>query len=187
MQTKDSRAGEDQIERVERELMLLIRLVHETRQRTVPQTELRLEQPAYALLGWLHDHGDTRSRDLASYFHLDASTVSRQVDAVEREGLIVREPDPDDGRARYLRLTPQGERVLAADRANRRHVVRTLLRSWPPDDRARFASLLAQLNEGIQSRPADSVPARRDSSHSAPADTAGHTPVRILEKEHTPS
>ena len=116
--------------------------------RGVP-TEHVVERAAYGILAWLHDAGPLRPSALATHFHLDASTISRQVASLEQAGLIAREPDPEDRRACRLRLTEHGREVLTTTRTERRGVVRTLLESWSPEDLATFASLLAAFNAGL--------------------------------------
>lgn len=136
------------VESIEQELTLLVRRAQKVHLRGGP-TEQVVERAAYGILAWLHDTGPLRSSELAAHFHLDASTISRQVAALEQAGLVTREPDADDRRALRLRLTEHGRGVLTTTRAERRGVVRELLRSWSPEDLARFASLLAAFNAGL--------------------------------------
>lgn len=136
------------VESIEQELTLLLRRAQKVHLRGGP-TEQVVERAAYGILAWLHDTGPLRPSELAAHFHLDASTISRQVAALEQAGLVTRELDADDRRALRLRLTEPGQEVLRTTRAERRGVVRELLRSWPPDDLARFASLLAAFNAGL--------------------------------------
>ncbi len=136
------------VESIEQELTLLVRRAQKVHLRGGP-TEQVVERAAYGILAWLHDTGPLRSSELAAHFHLDASTISRQVAALEQAGLVTREPDPDDRRALRLRLTEHGRGVLKKTRAERRGVVRELLRSWSPEDLASFASLLEAFNAGL--------------------------------------
>ena len=136
------------VESIEQELTLLVRRAQKVHLRGGP-TEQVVERAAYGILAWLHDTGPLRPSALAAHFHLDASTISRQVASLEQAGLIMREPDAEDRRACRLRLTRHGQGVLTATRAERRGVVRDLLQSWSPDDLANFASLLAAFNTGL--------------------------------------
>ncbi|HEX4813795.1 MAG TPA: MarR family transcriptional regulator [Nonomuraea sp.] len=136
------------MEHIEQELTLLVRRAQKVHLRGVP-TEHVVERAAYGILAWLHDAGPLRPSALAAHFHLDASTISRQVASLEQAGLITREPDPEDRRACRLRLTEHGRGVLTTTRTERRSVVRKLLESWSPQDLATFASLLAAFNAGL--------------------------------------
>ena len=52
--------------------------------------------------------------DLVARLALTQSTVTELVQRAEDAGLLEREPSPVDGRVFYLRLTANGERLLAA-------------------------------------------------------------------------
>lgn len=136
------------VEAIEQELTLLVRRAQKVHLRGGP-TEQVVERAAYGILAWLHDTGPLRPSELAAHFHLDASTISRQVASLEQAGLVTREPDAEDRRALRLRLTEGGQKVLSTTRAERRGVVRSLLESWSPEDLANFASLLAAFNAGL--------------------------------------
>ena len=57
----------------------------------------------------------TRLTELADRAQVTKQTASLLVAALEREGLVERVPDPDDGRARLIRLSTRGRQ--AAQRA----------------------------------------------------------------------
>jgi DNA-binding MarR family transcriptional regulator len=88
---------------------------------------------------------------LAAAEQVRPPTMSRLVDALEAEGLVVREPDPDDGRATRVRATPRGARLLAQGRARRVRRLAAALDALPPADRATLARA-AELLEGLVPR-----------------------------------
>lgn len=53
-----------------------------------------------------------RMQDLASRTVLSRTRVSRLVDDLVADGLVSRQPDPDDGRAAFAVLTPSGRAAL---------------------------------------------------------------------------
>jgi len=55
-----------------------------------------------------HDWPPLTQTEVASRLGMDANTTSQIVRALERRGLIDRQPHPDDARARALALTPTG-------------------------------------------------------------------------------
>ncbi|NNN02116.1 MAG: MarR family transcriptional regulator, partial [Acidimicrobiaceae bacterium] len=83
---------------------------------------VRLDRAGAALLYKLRLYADTplRVTSLAALLGVDAPTVTRKVQQLERLGYVAREPDPDDGRASLIRLTTSGQetvdRILAAHR-----------------------------------------------------------------------
>jgi DNA-binding MarR family transcriptional regulator len=72
----------------------------------------------FEVLIYLNNAPDKRLRmsELASSVLLSQSGVTRLVDRLEREGLVVREPCPSDRRGLHARLTEEGSRRLAAAR-----------------------------------------------------------------------
>jgi len=50
--------------------------------------------------------------DLAKHLLIRHNSAVGLVDRLHKQGLVVREPSPDDGRKVFLRLTVKGERVL---------------------------------------------------------------------------
>ncbi|MEW2625877.1 MarR family winged helix-turn-helix transcriptional regulator [Streptomyces sp. NPDC048106] len=103
---------------------------------------------SYTLLGHLEESGGCRATDLAAHYALDKSTVSRQVSALQRAGLIERRPDPADHRVQVLRLTEAGQEILAQVTRRRRAAFRERLAEWPPEDLIRFADYLERYNAG---------------------------------------
>jgi DNA-binding MarR family transcriptional regulator len=162
MQSVGSKADLVSVESIEQELTLLVRRAQKVHLRGGP-TEHVVERAAYAILARLHDTGPLRPGALAAHFHLDASTISRQVASLEQAGLITREPDAEDRRACRLRLTGHGRTVLTTTRAERRGVVRELLQSWSPEDLATFASLLAAFNAGLDNHLSPNPHTREES------------------------
>jgi DNA-binding MarR family transcriptional regulator len=131
---------------IQQELAVLIRRALRGVVLQTEGQEHRLDLPAFALLARLADEGPHRSGDLARAFAVDKSTMSRQVAALERAGLVQREEDPLDGRAFQVRLSERGRRSLDEVRAQRRRKYRDLLGHWPEADVADFARLLARFN-----------------------------------------
>ena len=91
-----------------------------------------------------------RLSDLAALLELDLSTVSRQTRHLVDAGLVVRDPDPDDGRACLLSLSPRGRSVLDAVREARRNALSAALGSWPNEERVAIATSLSRLADDLQ-------------------------------------
>jgi DNA-binding MarR family transcriptional regulator len=63
--------------------------------------------------------GPIRITALAAAEQVRTPTMTPIVAALERAGLVVREPDASDARAALLRATPKGARLMAEGRARR--------------------------------------------------------------------
>ncbi|GGX98382.1 MULTISPECIES: MarR family winged helix-turn-helix transcriptional regulator [Streptomyces] len=130
------------VETIQRELTAFARRARAAAARMHPELSL----VSFTLLAHLEDRGGCRATDLAAHYLLDKSTVSRQIAALERLGLVERRPAPEDQRAQVLHLTPRGAGTLAQVTANRRAAFRERLADWDEADLDRFAGYLLRYN-----------------------------------------
>ncbi|MGW0585564.1 MarR family winged helix-turn-helix transcriptional regulator [Streptomyces sp. NPDC002920] len=130
------------LETIQREMTAFARRARASAGRMHPELSL----VSYTLLGHLEESGGCRATDLAAHYALDKSTVSRQVAALERAGLIGRRPDPEDHRVQVLHLTDAGRRILAQVTESRRAAFRERLTGWDAADLERFAEYLTRYN-----------------------------------------
>ncbi|CAH0155700.1 hypothetical protein SRABI76_00906 [Microbacterium oxydans] len=86
---------------------------------------------------------------LAERMLMDKGQVSRTVRELEDLGLIVRTPDPSDGRSSLLRLTPLGAERLAAARAPQEGMLMSTLHDWDLTDIGNLTRLLHALASGV--------------------------------------
>ena len=71
---------------------------------------------------------------LAAAEHVAAATMPRLVDGLERDGLVRREPHPEDGRGVLVRATAEGSRILRRGRARRVASLSARLRTLPREE-----------------------------------------------------
>ena len=76
--------------------------------------------------------------DLADFAGLDASTVSRHVRALEDDGLVARDTDPDDRRAASVRITDRGRAFVREALQLRARIIADATADWS-DARPRTA------------------------------------------------
>jgi DNA-binding MarR family transcriptional regulator len=91
--------------------------------------------------------GGARGGDISEVLRLHKSTTSRNLATLEELGLIERIPDPDDARARQVRMTAEGLEALERSFDGRRERLRAQLASWDAADIAELARLLRRLND----------------------------------------
>ena len=138
------------VETIQREMTTFARRARASAGRLHPELSL----VSYTLLSHLEERDGRRATDLAAHYALDKSTVSRQVAALERAGLIERRPDPEDHRVQVLHLTDAGRRILAQVTENRQAAFRERLADWPEEDLQRFAAYLERYNSWSGEAPA---------------------------------
>jgi len=105
----------------------------------------QLDPTALPLIGELGGHGPLRPTALAERLHLDLSTVSRQLTAVSRLGLVQRFADPDDARARLVDLTPEAREKFTGYRRRMLAQWRRSVESWDVGDVETLTKLLQRL------------------------------------------
>jgi DNA-binding MarR family transcriptional regulator len=101
------------------------------------------------LLYVLKCRGAMRLGDLADAMELDASTVSRHVHQLDERGLIDREADPEDGRARIIALSKAGAASLRTTFELRRAFITSALADWSAADREQLRQHLARLTTSL--------------------------------------
>jgi DNA-binding MarR family transcriptional regulator len=75
-------------------------------------------------------------RDLAAHERISAPALTKHIDRLERDGLVVRTPSPTDKRRIGLGLTEEGQRVLRRVRSRRTAWLATRLRGLDADELA---------------------------------------------------
>ncbi len=85
-------------------------------------------------LGAIHRVGPARVSDIACELQVDLSVASRQVQALEAEGWVDREPDPTDRRSSVVRLSPAGEQKLQRVHDRVVAALNAALAEWRPDE-----------------------------------------------------
>lgn len=105
---------------------------------------------ALKVLGALAELGPSRPSDLATVVHLDLSTVSRHLAALETQQLVRKSRDPSDGRASRVELTQDGTDLLAEMFARRAQAIAPVLDDWSDQDRDQLFELLIRLSADLQ-------------------------------------
>jgi DNA-binding MarR family transcriptional regulator len=111
--------------------------------------QIDLDRSAYAILCRVDDEGPQRLGALATAYGLNPSTITRQVDALQRAGLAERSTGPPDHRVIMVSLTETGRQAVRATRQHRRDQYRELLAHWSQEDLDAFAGLLARFNRSL--------------------------------------
>jgi DNA-binding MarR family transcriptional regulator len=139
---------------VEQELSVLLRRSRSASMQLARRVHPEMDAAGYALISQIEQGTSgggpgVRASDVAQALGLDKSTVSRGLTQLESLGLIERVGDPDDGRARLLRLTDSGAASFGAMRTQRQAQFRAILNRWDPPDLADLARLLSRLNSDL--------------------------------------
>ncbi|SDJ79818.1 DNA-binding transcriptional regulator, MarR family [Nocardioides sp. YR527] len=125
---------------------LLSRLMREVMAREKPILDSAgLEMWDYAVLTALAESDAPTQAQLAATTGRDKTRLIGNLDRLEAQGMVERQPDPDDRRNRIVSLTPAGSRTLRGCREAIRVMESELLADLDPADRAAFERALTAL------------------------------------------
>ncbi|MGN6250494.1 MAG: MarR family winged helix-turn-helix transcriptional regulator [Marmoricola sp.] len=145
--SRTGRAGA--ISALEQELGVLIRRVRRAQGVRARMMHPELSSTGYQILRFLQESGVQRSSTLADTFAIDKGAVSRQISHLEELGFVVRDPDPEDGRAQLLRLTEEASRRLVEVDVGRRQRYDERLSGWDAEAISGLAKILAEYNASL--------------------------------------
>jgi len=99
-----------------------------------------------ATLNTLSRYGPARLGDLAHTENLTQPGMTQLVARLERDGLAVRRPDPDDGRVVLVAITDTGEDLLGRRRAARREQIAEYVERLPAPERRQLTAAFPALD-----------------------------------------
>lgn len=141
----------DEVEEVADNFVELMRSFGRARARIIAAAEHDVEWSAHVLLKIVQTEGPLRAGALAESMQADPSTVSRQVAALVKDGMLERRADPQDGRASLLVVTARGEDVLADHNRIRLEYFAHMLSGWDKQELRDFAGQLRRFTADYES------------------------------------
>jgi DNA-binding MarR family transcriptional regulator len=152
MATSNARQDDtaDELGIIEIELVKLVRVLDSFGRKS--SLFVQVDRAGYIALRTIEGLGPSSLNILANALHLDASTVTRQVAALEVSGLVRREADTVDRRSWTISLTPAGRRTMRGVEKARRLVISELLEDWSPEEVGELARIMPKLNTSLGAR-----------------------------------
>ena len=138
---------DDTIGVIELELLKLVRHLETFGRRS--SLYLHIDRAGYLALRTIEDLGPLSTKALATVLNLDASTVTRQIAALETGGFVDRRPDPNDRRSSTILLTGEGRRMMAGVEQERRQGIEALVDAWDDSEKAVLGRVLHRLNASL--------------------------------------
>jgi len=123
---------------------------------------LTLTSVQFAAMTALHAHPGIDQASLAGLIAYDRATIGGVVDRLETRGLVSRKVSATDRRGREVRLTPQGEALLAELTPVVRALQDDILPGLTPKERAQFIALAAKAakaGNSLSRAPLSALPA----------------------------
>lgn len=142
-------ADDGVLDTIETQIAYLMRMGEASRRATALKPHRALDRAAYVILRHLQEEGPQNVSAIADRLNLDGSTVTRQVTALQQDGLVERRPDPRDGRGTMIEPTDIGLKQIDAVRAARRELYDRVLTDWSAADRDALAATLTRLTHAM--------------------------------------
>lgn len=122
--------------------------------------EAALTQAGASLATWVVLYGIERGgwdnqRNLAKDLRIEGATLTRHLDRMEREGLIVRTRDPDDRRQIRVDLTAEGGRVYRRLKVVAQKTGTRATQGVSAEDQANLRRILARIRANVGGDRAD--------------------------------
>jgi DNA-binding MarR family transcriptional regulator len=111
---------------------------------------MQLTPLEFAVLQQLNIKDGRRLTDVSGELLCVKSTITRLVDRLESDGLVIRTPDPLDRRAQRLLLTPKGDLVRSRAIALHSASIERRMSCLSTDQQESFYGLLAKLQAGLR-------------------------------------
>lgn len=105
-----------------------------------------------AALATIERHGPLTPSELADIERVKRPTITRTLGCLEREWLIDRTPDPDDGRSNLISVNAAGRERLRRLRGRKNAYLARRMRHLPEEDLATLARA-AEILEGMLEEP----------------------------------
>jgi DNA-binding MarR family transcriptional regulator len=137
---------------LEEEVGVMIRRIRRVLRERSQAVHPDLQSSSYLMLSWLAQRGPQRASAMAEAFCIDKGAISRQIQHLVDLGLVDREPDPADGRATLVSVTPDALTRMGAVDDERRRWIDDRLRDWSDADLADMVSLLGRYNAALDER-----------------------------------
>jgi len=144
----------------------------------------QLSLTAVSTLSALERRGPQRISELAGLQGVAQPSMTVLVGSLEQAGLMARRPDPSDGRAVLVSLTPQGEEFLAGRRRAGAERMSELVGKLSPAEAEALAAAVPALlrlrelqEEAMESGNAAGAASPSKVTASAPRSTAAKTPA----------
>jgi DNA-binding MarR family transcriptional regulator len=111
---------------------------------------LRVTVPRFRTLAVLMELSDLTVNELASHSSIERSALSRLLDQLEAEGLIVRRQKSADKRALAISITDSGRAAYRTMRPVRREILRRATEGIAPSDIANMLSVVQRMLRNLE-------------------------------------
>ena len=109
-----------------------------------------LSIPQFSILMQLHFHTQCGMSEVTNHMDISNAAASQLVEKLVQGGLVERDEDPNDRRAKQLKLTVKGEELVETSMAQRHQWVDVMLNHLNPGDLEKVADVMNILMVALQ-------------------------------------
>jgi len=109
-----------------------------------------LSMPQFSILMQLHYKGTTGLSEISERFDISAAAASQLVEKLVQSGYLERAEDPNDRRAKNLRLTPSGAKLVNDGIQERYRWMEELASNLNEDNHAKISDALTILTQAAK-------------------------------------
>lgn len=134
-----------------------IAMQHALHERLHLVKSLGLSMPQFSTLIQLHFHGVAGISEVSERFEITPAAASQLVDKLVQSGLIRREEDPHDRRAKCLNLTDKGRNLIQRKMEERYRWLDQLAEKLTSEERAKVAEamdIMTRAAKELEAEPA---------------------------------
>jgi DNA-binding MarR family transcriptional regulator len=131
-----------------RMLSCTVKIENEIRSRL--RSSFGITLPRFDLMAQLERHPQgLRMGELSKRMMVTGGNITGITDQLEQEKLVVRVPDPKDGRAYSVKLTPAGRKAFATMAAEHESWIEELLQGVSSADKAQLIEMLSTIKQQL--------------------------------------
>lgn len=135
--------------------MLLYRAFHAQRKCLRPfMANIGLAPGQPKVLMYLKEHGGCMQKDVAEHCDIEPATVSRVMDTLEKNGLIVRRVLEENRRAGSLQITEKGLKMVEAWEGHCFQIENQMLRGFTEEETEQFKHYLSRAYKNMSGKDA---------------------------------
>jgi DNA-binding MarR family transcriptional regulator len=115
-----------------------------------------LSMPQFSIMMQLHYRGACGMSEISERFEISAAAASQLVDKLVQSGLMAREEDPHDRRAKLLNLTDKGKELIQQGIEERYRWVAQLAEKLTDEERVQISdalNIMTRAAEQLESEP----------------------------------
>jgi DNA-binding MarR family transcriptional regulator len=127
-----------------------IAMHHSMRERSHFAKAIGLSIPQFGILMQLHYRGNCGISDIGDRFDITSAAASQLVDKLVQSGLIQREEDPHDRRAKLLNLTDKGKELIQQGIEERYRWVDQLAEKLTAEERAQVSEAFSTITHAAR-------------------------------------